>query len=62
MGAALKRKGKGDDVTEEDMDPVVHAHNSAPSPNIHGCTVQAVQILQACLLLCALSWRIGVLR
>ena len=27
--AALKRKGKGDDVTEEDMGAVVHAHNSA---------------------------------
>ncbi len=26
--AALKRKGKGDDVTEADMDAVVHAHNS----------------------------------
>ena len=25
---ALKRKGKGDDVTEDDMDAVVHAHNS----------------------------------
>ncbi|CAL8470776.1 g10318 [Coccomyxa elongata] len=25
---ALKRKGKGDDVTEDDMDPVVHAHNT----------------------------------
>ena len=25
---ALKRKGKGDDVVEEDMDAVVHAHNS----------------------------------
>ena len=27
-GAALKRKGKGDDVTEDDMGAVVHAHNS----------------------------------
>jgi cytochrome c heme-lyase len=26
--AALRRKGKGDDVSEEDMDSVVHAHNS----------------------------------
>jgi cytochrome c heme-lyase len=26
--AALKRKGKGNDVTEDDMDAVVHAHNS----------------------------------
>ena len=26
--AALKRKGKGDDVTEDDMDSVVHAHNT----------------------------------
>lgn len=26
--AALKRKGKGDDVSERDMDAVVHAHNS----------------------------------
>ena len=25
---ALRRKGKGDDVTEDDMDAVVHAHNS----------------------------------
>lgn len=25
---ALKRKGKGDDVIEDDMDSVVHAHNS----------------------------------
>ncbi|GAB4819127.1 hypothetical protein N2152v2_006173 [Parachlorella kessleri] len=25
---ALKRKGKGDDVTEDDMDSVVHAHNT----------------------------------
>jgi cytochrome c heme-lyase len=25
---ALKRKGKDDDVTEDDMDSVVHAHNS----------------------------------
>lgn len=30
--AALKRKGKGDDVTEDDMDPVVEAHNSALLP------------------------------
>ena len=29
MDAALKRKGKGDDVTEDDMAVVVHAHNSA---------------------------------
>ena len=28
MLAALKRKGKGDDVTEDDMGAVVHAHNS----------------------------------
>lgn len=28
--AALKRKGKGDDVTEDDMDAVVLAHNSTP--------------------------------
>ena len=28
LGAALKRKGKGDDVTEDDMGAVVHAHNS----------------------------------
>jgi cytochrome c heme-lyase len=28
LPAALKRKGKGDDVTEDDMDAVVHAHNS----------------------------------
>ena len=27
-GAALKRKGKGDDVTENHMDAVVWAHNS----------------------------------
>lgn len=26
--AALKRKGKGDDVTEDDMDAVVHTHNT----------------------------------
>ena len=26
--AALKRKNKGDDVTEQDMDAVVFAHNS----------------------------------
>ena len=26
--AALKRKGKGEDVVEDDMDAVVHAHNS----------------------------------
>jgi hypothetical protein len=26
--AALKRKGKGEDVTEDDMESVVHAHNS----------------------------------
>ena len=28
LHAALKRKGKGDDVTEDDMGAVVHAHNS----------------------------------
>lgn len=27
MAAALKRKGKGDDVTEDDMDSVILAHN-----------------------------------
>ena len=26
--AALRRKGKGDDVTEDDMEHVVHAHNT----------------------------------
>jgi hypothetical protein len=26
--AALKRKGKGSDVEEADMEAVVHAHNS----------------------------------
>jgi hypothetical protein len=30
--AALRRKGKGDDVTEDDMGSVVHAHNSKSSP------------------------------
>ena len=30
--AALKRKGKGDDVTEDDMGAVVHAHNSKSMP------------------------------
>jgi hypothetical protein len=32
--AALKRKGKGDDVAEDDMGAVVHAHNSKPMPRI----------------------------
>lgn len=32
--AALKRKGKGDDVTEDDMGAVVHAHNSKSMPRI----------------------------
>ena len=31
LDAALKRKNKDDDVTEDDMAAVVHAHNSAPS-------------------------------
>jgi hypothetical protein len=28
LPAALQRKGKADDVTEDDMESVVHAHNS----------------------------------
>ena len=31
VSAALKRKGKGSDVEEADMDAVVHAHNSKRS-------------------------------
>jgi Cytochrome c/c1 heme lyase len=33
--AALMRKGKGEDVTEQDMASVVHAHNCEPA-HIHG--------------------------
>lgn len=32
MHAALKRKNKADDVTEDDMESVVFAHNSKPCP------------------------------
>jgi hypothetical protein len=28
LDAALRRKGKGEDVAEQDMEAVVHAHNS----------------------------------
>lgn len=43
VGAALKRKGKGEDVTEEHMDSVVRAHNSK----------HRLQPVQACSMLAA---------
>jgi cytochrome c heme-lyase len=42
MRAALKRKGKGSDVAEDDMDSVVHAHNS-----MNEATWQRVQAWEA---------------
>jgi hypothetical protein len=33
--AALRRKGKGDDVAEEQMDAVVRAHNGEPAAAKH---------------------------
>lgn len=37
--AALKRKGKGSDVEEADMEAVVHAHNSKHSSSVPALTV-----------------------
>ena len=41
MLAALKRKGKGDDVTEDDMGAVVHAHNSEKAPPVLSAQVSS---------------------
>lgn len=50
--AALKRKGKGDDVTEDDMDPVVHAHNSTP-PCSNACNGLTYALQEEPLILCS---------
>ena len=44
--AALKRKGKGDDVTEEDMAAVVHAHN-CKCPALGHQRVAAVLVMRS---------------
>ena len=41
--AALKRKGKGSDVEEADMDAVVHAHNSE-HPFAHACHIVPIML------------------
>jgi len=41
-GAALMRKGKGEGVTEDVMDHVVHAHNSERSRQVCVCVCLCV--------------------
>ena len=42
--AALKRKGKGSDVEEADMEAVVHAHNSEHQKSWRPCLLTAYGI------------------
>lgn len=52
--AALRRKGKGDDVSEQQMDAVVRAHNGEQGLNI--CTlVQAAAARQRWSVMCSVS-------
>ena len=53
--AALKRKGKGDDVTEDDMGAVVQAHNSKPLPFTQHNDIGGITLLlpPAVLVLCS---------
>lgn len=54
--AALKRKGKGDDITEDDMDGFISAHNSEfpclaqPRwPSIDGIRAQSLLHVVGCM-------------
>lgn len=46
--AALKRKGKGEDVTEDDMQAVVHAHNCMPLAGTSQLLIRVMSLDYGC--------------